>query len=924
MNTAVMDDPPTLLRPELASLPSGARMPDSPETAIGPRTRVPERLGHYRILGRLGKGGMGEVFRALVESLERVVALKVLDPELQKDDELKRQFLAEARLLAGISHPHVVPLHEYGEAEGIVHFTMRLIEGGTLRSLLNEGPINPRMIARILSQVARGVQALHDLGIVHRDLKPSNILLEQNHHPLIADLGLSLTRAAAVEKSRRLRFCGTPAYMAPELVRRDPTARGEPGDIYSQGAILYECLTGRAPFGDRINEKQFARIIVQEPVAPHHLNPGVPTDLETITLKCLSKSPARRYESAGELADDLERFLRNEPIRARRAGWGQRFRKWCVRNPPLATLTLSFIAMLALSSALLANLYFETRAAWFSARRQHELAVLTADRLLATVTDGTAVGGDPGLVKREMLQHALKLLEGVENGPDRMRPEVRRLTASTHVRVGELQFELGRTDQAEASFRRAIKELEEGPDASFGRTKDDFLVLGEALGALGWLLVHRGDRAAARLELGRSLETLERLEPADDDSAAHRMIGLAHARLAGLATDSGDRPAAEAAFRLSADHRRRALDAAPNSPAVRHELARSLKNHALALARLGRREEAEPMYRRAIEMLEQLAEEHPGSVQVLADLARVWRSSAFVLQEDGRLADRLESRLLETIAVERRLLMLDPGSAANRLDLSYSLHSLASRQLLDGRVDSAGGLVREALNLYEPIYAAEPDMPRHRSGMARLLRLLALTESRRNELTTARSHLDRALNLVGDLSVETLAEWERQVIVDCLAERSVIEFRQGEVALAEADLKRLAECACAHMAMTPPLIRIEALARGGRLREARNEWLAVDPAITELPINRWRSARILSLLAEGSGDDPNLAMESLKRLQAELENPNVDLPAIIAEVRNGPEWRSVRALPDCLPLLAAVEHRTRVELERRAPPNDSR
>jgi serine/threonine protein kinase len=300
--------------------PAGSAGRDSGSRPLvaGATARTPDVPG-YEIVGELGRGGMGVVYRAIQTGLRRPVALKmVLAGDLAASEELTR-FRSEAAAAAQLHHPNVVQVFDIGEYDGRVFFSMELIPGGSLADHTAAGPLPPEEAARVLEMIARGVHAAHQRGIVHRDLKPGNILLGlptvpgQLGTPKITDFGLArfgssnLTMADAI--------LGTPSYMAPEQALGQSRDVTPAADIWSLGAILYECLTGQPPFDGESALAVIERVRFEPVVPPSHLEPAVPAELEAICLTCLSKSPECRYRSAASLADDLKRFLAGEPLR---------------------------------------------------------------------------------------------------------------------------------------------------------------------------------------------------------------------------------------------------------------------------------------------------------------------------------------------------------------------------------------------------------------------------------------------------------------------------------------------------------------------------------------------------------------------------------------------------------------------------------
>ena len=254
-----------------------------------------------------------------------------------RPEELER-FLRESQAVAGLGHPNIVQVYDMGDVEGRPYFTMELVEGGNLADQIRGAPQPAHQAAARVATLAEAIHAAHQSGIVHRDLKPANILLTRDGTPKVTDFGL----ARRLEGDGGLTLSGvpvgTPSYMAPEQARGKRQAIGPATDVYALGAILYELLTGRPPFRAESATATLQQVLTDEPVSPTRLNPQVPRDLTTICLKCLSKEPHRRYASAAALAEDLRRFLRGEPIAARRAGRLERLARWARRSPAAAAL----------------------------------------------------------------------------------------------------------------------------------------------------------------------------------------------------------------------------------------------------------------------------------------------------------------------------------------------------------------------------------------------------------------------------------------------------------------------------------------------------------------------------------------------------------------------------------------------------------
>ncbi len=295
-------------------------------------------FGDYELLEKIGEGGMGVVFRARQKSLGRIVALKMIQRGGLASAADVARFRAEAAAAAHLEHPQIVPVYEVGQHDGLPYFSMKYVAGTTLAKRLAEGPLPPRETAALLLPVCRGIAYAHQQGIIHRDLKPSNILIDADGAPVVGDFGLAkqiaiernepsspyppFTRmgndAKAIEVLTRTgAILGTPSFMSPEQAAGSRGSVGPASDIYSLGAILYQCLTGRPPFQAASALDVVMMVLEQDPVLPRVLNPKADADLEMIALRCLQKPADLRYASAASLADDLAAYLTNEPISAR-------------------------------------------------------------------------------------------------------------------------------------------------------------------------------------------------------------------------------------------------------------------------------------------------------------------------------------------------------------------------------------------------------------------------------------------------------------------------------------------------------------------------------------------------------------------------------------------------------------------------------
>jgi serine/threonine protein kinase/predicted Zn-dependent protease len=304
-------------------------------------------FGDYELLEEIGRGGQGVVYRAHQKSLNRTVALKVIGLGYWATEAHLKRFRREAEAAASLEHPCIVPIYEVGEREGSCYFSMKFVEGGQLDEVMKREPMSIRQASELIAKVARTVHYAHEHGILHRDIKPGNVLLDAKGEPLLTDFGLARLVETESTVTRTMDVLGTPSYMAPEQAVGNNVAVSSATDVYGLGAILYQLLTGHPPFAGGTTYETIRLLLDTEPRQPRLLNPKIDRELSTICLKCLEKDPKRRYSSALALAEDLERWLKHEPILARHTGIFARGKKWVRRNPTSALLVGSLLALAA-------------------------------------------------------------------------------------------------------------------------------------------------------------------------------------------------------------------------------------------------------------------------------------------------------------------------------------------------------------------------------------------------------------------------------------------------------------------------------------------------------------------------------------------------------------------------------------------------
>ncbi len=345
------------------------------ETGLGPlldenetaskRAPILMEFGDYDLVEEIGRGGQGVVYRARQKSLNRTVALKVIGLGHWASTPHLKRFRQEAEAAARLEHPRIVPIYEIGERDGSCYFSMKFIEGGQLDQVLKSAtadssrgkrePMSIRRAAELLVKIARTVQFAHEHGILHRDIKPGNILLDKNGEPHLTDFGLARLIENESTITNSFDVLGTPSYMPPEQATGGTKDLTAAADVYALGAVFYQMLTGQPPFAGGTTYETIRLLMETEPRHPRLWNPKVDVDLATICLKCLEKEPSKRYQSAEALAEDLERWLRHEPIQARPANVFTRTRKWVRRNPTRTALVASLAAVVVLAAVTIWN-----------------------------------------------------------------------------------------------------------------------------------------------------------------------------------------------------------------------------------------------------------------------------------------------------------------------------------------------------------------------------------------------------------------------------------------------------------------------------------------------------------------------------------------------------------------------------------------
>ncbi len=791
-------DTDRLNRAQMETLPGRAEIP--PLTRLPADTDVndsaiPRNIGRFQILGELGRGGFGVVLLGEDPALGRKVAIKVPRLEMLIDADARERFNREACLVSTLAHPAIVPVYEYSSGPGVPFIAFAWCRGTNLAEWLlqQDGKTSPRLAAQIASRLAGAIEYAHQRNVVHRDLKPANILLdwetgqqEQSAGPLndekliaalrITDFGLAMSLQPEAQRLTRAgAMVGTPSYMAPEQFS-GKTIVSKSADIYALGAILYELLTGTPPLRRDTDLATMRAVETEEPVSPGKLRANVPTDLEAICLKCLEKSPDRRYASAYELQEDLQQFLAGHPVSARRITKMEKAIRWCRRNPVLSGLTAATAAAVFLAALSSWIGWYSTRqalkreqAARTEADQAYEDAKNAIDEYFVAVSQNQLLTA-PGLktLRQELLQNAVAYYRGFIEKHQSDAHLARDLMQACIYRA-MIDDELGNYPAAREGYETAlglIDKLRPGSGSDLKLMQQHGMILRK----LARLDRQAGDTAAALAKIEQAMIIHHELLSAEfEPAASHGELGLLFNNRASIERQSGNPSEAMDGFQESEVHFQSAAMLDPANPEWQHQVAMAQASQAAIRMESGESELASQLLTHSTNSLRQVIAQNPDHLGFQMDLGKALANLALAQGNLGRHDDQLAS-FQEATQVFDRLAAIHPQVVMYQALRASTRRSTA---LLLNNMDRAAectALAGEAIDILQEVVDHSP-------GNAAIMQELALTQSLLGRVWRTLGDSEKAREYLS-LAIESLSRGFEKNPGDLYAGQSLAEAYQ--------------------------------------------------------------------------------------------------------------------------------------------------
>lgn len=739
-------------------------------------SELPSSIGNYDIHSVLGRGGMGIVYRARQRGLKRDVALKMILAGSHADAETLSRFRAEAEAVAQLQHPNIVQIYDIGEQDGMPYFSLEYIEGETLDDFRKSEPVSESKAAELIETIARAMHFAHDAGIVHRDLKPANILLTKNGEPKVTDFGLvkRIDGEEVDSQTQNGTIMGTPHYMAPEQAWGQ-TNIGRAADVWAMGAMLYAMVTGRVPFAGASTVDTLVQLREKEPVAPSELVTNLSADMETICLKCLQKDPGKRYTTAQELADDLERYRQGIPILARPVGRIERAWRWCRRKPLVAGLIAALVV------ALISGTTFSTA---FGIKANNSAIAEAKARETAEEKQAYAEKKEA-----EAKQSEEKAVVNEEKALHQRTVALAAFNTAVEWAGTDLKNVPGTEKFKQRLFSAAVEGLNRLSEIVGDDRRDLALARGYAKAGEGFLELGKAEEAKSQFD--ESHEILERLAKTESETpeATHQLrigrsfrnLGLAHRGLSGPAE-------AISWHRKAIAAKQKALKTHEDPLFVKQEIADSCGDLGRALLESGNAKDASEILAKGAEYRDAWLQAAPDNVQAIQDQAGLRRQIGHVKLGLGEVVAAVEN--LQK-AVER----LEPfgtsetASSRDQLNLALFRSDLADALLMMDKNQEAADLYRKSIAAIEIVREKNPTYVPAKKFHAGALYGLNAAESRMGN--SAAEHITASIDLRRDLVAGAKSNNE------FLRELMIALARGGEteeaLKLADAQLKEFSE-----------------------------------------------------------------------------------------------------------------------------------
>jgi len=791
----------------------GHRLGDTdPAGEFSLATEQPEQIGDFRILREVGRGGMGVVYEAEQQSLGRRVALKVLPSDILLTETQVQRFQRESQAASKLHHTNIVPVFGVGKHDGFHYYVMQFIDGLSLDKVIRALPLvsngeeqerdrteadapslddearsiaqrvradHWRFVARIGFQATQAIQYAHEQGTFHRDIKPANLILDGTDTVWITDFGLAKHQQQD-DLTRTGDIVGTVRYMAPEQLKGEYDARS---DVHSLGLTLYELVALRPARNEETRTALIRQVLEDTPPRPRKLNPEVPVDLETIILKAIAREPHRRYQTAGEFAEDLASFMEGRPIRARKTTGLERCWLWARRNPALASTAL-LAALLLMTTAVVGwTGYVRTRAALGRAESNLGLAMEAFEDVFTQLGSAgglSAVAAEEDSVPEYQPMVSAKdakILENLLQFYDRFAAQnqgnarLQLETARANQKVGQIQNRLGQFEKAESALLRALSIYEQAAEGTDGAGSLK-LEVARTLNELSHTYQMTARFGEARESCEKALESLNGLEAGARSEEVLFAMAQAYQRMS-AASRFGRAPndpghyiegAARLLEKLVAEH--------PDCPAYRHALAISYRDRAMLSARQGKRDPGRECLRKAVGLLRDLVEQYPSVPDYRFDLimASTHGPPGFGQRFGGSEKGNPQSKALclEALTHAEELAKAYPTVPAYKFALAQALQKVGGIHQAGGEAEQAETLLRRASEVLALLIEESPDVMVYRVSLVHTNLSLAdlLRESRRPE--EARDAIRQSIRTVQELDQEPIGGRMKQRILSRL------------------------------------------------------------------------------------------------------------------------------------------------------------